>query len=120
VADQLGDARKKNEITVLSREQVEGQRRAVFGLSVDDDRLFRTGAQPAPRIESLDSTVTRVAVAGRGIFQVTFADGSVWRTTEAARQDPVVGDKVHVRRGALGSFLASFAGARSVRVQRVR
>ncbi len=119
-AGELASARSNNEVTVLSRDEVAQKRRSLFGLVLPDVNLFGRGAERMPAVEELDSTVARLAVAGRDVFTVTMADGTVWRTTERARINPAAGDKVHIRRGALGSYLASFAGGRSVRIERVR
>jgi hypothetical protein len=82
------------------------------------EQLRRTAAT-APVLK-IDSLITRVVNAGRDTFTLLLADGSVWRTSERARVPPETGDKITIRRAAMGSFLASFAGGRGVRIERLR
>ncbi|NJR78701.1 hypothetical protein [Sphingomonas corticis] len=119
-ADNLIVARQRNELTVLSPAEVKEGQRAVFGLPVSEQRLYGAKAAKIAPIETLDSTVTRLSRAGRDTFTVVLDDGSVWRTTERARYEPEVGNSVHIKRGAMGSYLGSFNRARSVRIERVR
>lgn len=119
-ADALQKAAGANELTVMSREEVAQKRRSLFGLPIDEGKLFGQPARNLPPIETLDSTVTRRTITGRDTFAVTLADGSVWRTLERARVAPEVGDGVHVSRGAMKGYFASFRGARGVRVERSR
>lgn len=119
-ADDLIAARQRNELTILSPAEVKEGQRAVFGLPVSEQRLYGAKAAKIAPIETLDSTVTRLSRAGRDTFTVVLEDGSVWRTTERARYEPAVGNSVHIKRGALGSYLGSFNDARSVRIERIR
>lgn len=112
-------AQRRRDITVLSREEVTEKRRSLFGLPVDDRKLFGGGADVAP-IETLEAKVTRVTVAGRAMFTVTLADNTVWRTTEPMRDEPVVGDDARIRRGTLGGYFGTFNRGRGVRIERVR
>lgn len=116
----LAKVRAGSGLTVLSGEEVRQRRRSLFGLSLPDINLFGSGGGKIPSVETLDSTVTGLSVSGREGLLLTFADKSVWRTVERGRIDPKVGDTVHIKRGALGSYLGSFNRQRSIRIQRVR
>lgn len=109
-SDSLIAARRSGAMTLLTAEEAAEQRRKAFG-----------SAKPRqPEITTLDSTVMNIAVVGRDQYRITLVDGSIWRTTEIVRVAPRVGNTVHIRRGALNSYLGSFSGARSLRIERVR
>ena len=120
----LDAAKQKDGLVVLNRTEIREKKRSLFGLKLPDINLFGTGKdsddEPAKtRIEEIETNVVSIQPAGRGRWQMRFADGSIWRTTEPAKIDPEKGDKVKVKRAALGSFRASFNGDYPVRVERV-
>lgn len=120
----LEAAKQKDGLVVLDRTEIRAKKRSLFGLKLPDINLFGSGKdsddEPAKtRVEEIETTVTSIQSAGRGRWQMRFADGSIWRTTEPAKIDPEKGDKVKVKRAALGSFRASFDGNYPVRVERV-
>jgi hypothetical protein len=118
----LAAARADSGLTAQTRDDQAQRRQAQFGLApegaVPPRRAERKDAPPV--VQELNSTVTRVVATGRDRLTVTLADGSVWRTTEPARSEPEAGDSVRIRRAALGSYLATFAGGRAVRIERLR
>ena len=115
----LAQASGDGSLTVMGREEVAAKQRSLFGLAANATPTDRR-APAIPQVDTLDSTVSRRVLAGRDEFAITLADGSVWRTLEKARIDPEAGDPVHIRRGAMNGYLASFKGARAVRIERVR
>jgi len=120
----LEAAKQKDGLVVLNQTEIREKKRSLFGLKLPDINLFGSGKDsddtPAKtRIEEIDTTIVSIQPAGRGRWQMRFADGSIWRTTEPAKVDPEKGDKVKVKRAALGSFRASFDGNYPVRVERV-
>lgn len=118
-ATALVAARANHGLVALSQEQMREREQAKFGLNPNRP-VPTSGPAGFPTIETLESKVTHVRPSARDLFVVTLADGSVWRTTEPARRDPATGEAVRIRRGALGSYLGSFAGMRSVRIERLR
>jgi hypothetical protein len=116
----LADARADDGLAVLSRDEVREKRRSLFGLALPDINLFGKTDDKIPRIDTLESTVTRVTASGRNKVTVYLADNSIWRTVELAKVNPKSGDTVRIKRGAIGSYLGSFGGARSISILRVR
>lgn len=59
---------------------------------------------------------------GIGQWQITLADGAVWRMTERVSmfRPPAPNETVTIRKGALGGFLMDVGKQASVRVMRVR
>lgn len=85
--------------------------------------------RPAPqRNASADADEVEVAVRsasdnGLRMWQITLADGAVWRMTEranAAFRPPAPNETVTIRKAALGSYLMEIGRQPSVRVERIR
>jgi len=86
-------------------------------------------ARPTPqRSASPDADEVEVAVQsardnGLRMWQITLADGAVWRMTERASagfRPPAPNETVTIRKAALGSYLMDVGHQSSVRVERVR
>ncbi len=94
-------------------------RRALFGFSLNAAPLFaRGGAQE--EIDAIESTLVRAREGSYGKWVFVLENGSVWRQIDSERlsRTPRAGMEIRVRQGAIGSYLLSVAGARSIRVQR--
>lgn len=118
----LDQAERAGDVVVVDREQVRETRRALFGFSMPSLAVFDRGAAPE-RIEALTTTLRSARqVGGRGPWLFELENGAVWRQiddeTLGTRATP--GSAVVVRSGAIGSFLLSVNGARSLRVRRER
>lgn len=116
----LETARADNGLAVLSREEVADKRRSLFGFQLPTINLFGRSGEKMPEIQNLESSVSTVTRSGRDRWLVRLADGSTWKTTEPARFPPRIGDSVKIKRAALGTFVASFDGDRSLRIERVQ
>lgn len=112
-------AEAAGEVVVVERSQVTQARRALFGFSLNALPLFTRGAEDAP-IEAIQSTLSRASQGASGKWVFTLEDGSVWAQTDSntLTRSPRPGVGINVRQGAVGSYLLSVNGARSVRVRR--
>lgn len=112
-------AEQQGEVTVIDRQQAQETRTRLFGLNLDTANLFGGLRQDGP-IESIETTLSSARQDGRGQWTFVLADGSIWRQidaeTLAARATP--GTSVRIRQAAMGSYLLSVGGARSVRARR--
>ncbi len=115
----LDQAEAAGEVVVVDRSQVVEARRALFGFSLDTLPLFNRGGQDE-RIDAIQSTLTRASQGSSGKWLFVLEDGSVWAQTDAnaLTRPPRPGTEISVRQGAVGSYLLSVNGARSVRVRR--
>jgi len=96
--------------------------RAQFGLNSAPEATIAkaAGVTKAAPIDSIESTVKQVFNESFGAYRIVLEDGSVWRTTEpASGRDPEPGDRIVVKRSAMGSFLANISGLRTVRIKRL-
>ncbi|MGD9599421.1 MAG: hypothetical protein AB7G76_15750 [Steroidobacteraceae bacterium] len=93
-----------------------------FGARGDLVREQERTAEPAePRLTRLEATVTAIAARPGGELVITLDNGQVWHqlpTGERFRLE--VGDKVVVKRGALGSYSMASPYGRAVKVRRTK
>lgn len=114
-------AEQQGEVTVIDRAQARETRTRLFGLDLDTANLFGRLRQDDP-VEAIETTLTSGRQDGRGQWTFVLADGSVWRQIDGEHVTSRVapGVPVRVRQGAVGSYLLSVNGSRSVRARRER
>lgn len=98
--------------------------------SVPRDPVRDFGASDIPvtrevresELAGITTTISAVSMNSNGRLIITTEAGSVWVQAEsvALPRDPKVGQKIELRRGAIGSFMAQVEGGRNFRVKRVR
>lgn len=114
-------AEREGEVTVVDRAQATETRRRLFGLDLDTANLFGGLRQDAP-VQSIETTLVSARQDGRGVWRFVLADGATWLQIDnerlTARATP--GSAVRIRQGAMGSYLLSVNGSRSVRARRER
>lgn len=112
-------AERQGEVTVVDQAQARETRTRLFGLSLENANLWGRLRQ-GDRIEAIETTLVRGSLDGRGKAVLVLADGSTWRQTDSerisARLTP--GAPVRIRQAAIGSYMLSVNGARSVRARR--
>lgn len=112
-------AERNRELVIVDRGEIRKTRRSLFGLAMPRIPFLDDGdTEAAPvRIEG----VVRSASVNREMWTVNLGD-SVWRTTESAQfqEPPKAGEKVMIRRGALGSFVLKVENKKGLRAIRVR
>jgi hypothetical protein len=105
---------------VVDRARANQARRGLFGFSVPSfGGLF--GGDDQDAIKQIESAVTRASRNAEGGWTVRLADGSTWTQTDdnPIALEPRSGDKVVVRRAALGSFTMSVNRQPGVKVRRI-
>jgi len=114
----LAQAQAEREVVVVDREAVRRTQRSLFGLTLPDvGRLFGDDEN-----NEINSTVVAAQYNNLGMASIQIEGGAVWVQTEGRpiSRRPRPGTAVRIRRGALGSYLLSVDGQRSVRVIRQR
>ncbi|HEY0027974.1 MAG TPA: hypothetical protein VGC35_08905 [Allosphingosinicella sp.] len=118
--EQLSAAIARKDVVVMGQADIAQTRRSLFGFSVPRLPLF--GGDNSKDIDEIASTIAQVRDLGMGKWQVRLAeDGGVWQTTESGRfmQDPRAGQKIVIKRGALGNYFLRIDGNRGVPGRRV-
>lgn len=107
-------------LVVIDRERVREARKGLFGFSVPSFGGLFAGDNDS-EVKQLDGVVaaaSRNAVTG---WTVRLVDGSVWTQADGdtIALSPKRGNKVVIKRGALGSFRMAVNGQLGVRVKRI-
>ena len=118
----LVTATRRGDTTIVDRAEVRAVRRSLFGYQMPKLPFFRGDDTAADSGDILETRVTAVRSLGYGRFRITVADGgAIWDTTESdsTMDDPRPGQAIKLKRGALGRYLLSINGQRSVTGRRV-
>ena len=109
---------QQGDLVAVDREKVRQTKRSLFGFSVPDLGLF--GGDDKDEVKEIEGVIAAVGMGHDG-YRVRLQDGSRWAQTDGKRiaLEPRVGDKVVIRRGALGSFIMRVAGQSGVKVERL-
>nr|NUR36873.1 hypothetical protein [Sphingomonas sp.] len=118
-AQGFADAMVKKEVVVLDKARANEARRSLFGFSIPNFGALLGGG--GDEISQIESTVTDVAENGDGGFTVKLADGSTWQQIDdtPVALAPRRGDKVVVKRGALGAYFVKLGSQPGFKAKRV-
>lgn len=118
-AGALADASSKGEVVVLNREEVRRTRRSLFGFNLPKLPFFNGDDSKDDQPEEIELTLKSIRQIESGKFVLGFEDGSTWQTTEAKSISPKVGQKITIKKAALGSYFIRVSG-RAVRGMRIK
>lgn len=114
-------AAARRDLIVVDRGQMRKAQRSLFGLTLPNLGIFGGGAgkQEGEGFTEIESTIGRAYLSGYR-WHVILEDGAHWVQidSEAPRRDPKPGQKIRIRRAALGSFLANINGQIAIRMRR--
>lgn len=113
----LSTASRNRELAVFDRNSMRQARRGIFGLSLPSLKIF--GGDKSEEVTEIDSKITGVRTANDGMPIFTLEDGARWKQTEGRDVYPRVGDTIHIKRAALGSYMANVDKQAGVRVVRL-
>lgn len=104
---------------VLDKAEVQRAKRSLFGFSLPSIKLFGSG-DDEQAIKELTAVMRSSVQLPGGLIRFELDDGGVWETTEQVMLAPRKGDRVTIKAGTLGSYVATAPGRRSARVRRLR
>ena len=106
-------------LVVVDREQANAARRSLFGFSLPN--FAGLLGNSADEVDQIESTVTSAGRNAEGGWTVALADGSMWTQTDDTPMAlaPRSGDKIVIRRRALGSFAMTVGRQPGVKVRRI-
>lgn len=119
-AGKLAAATAKGDVKVVDRADVVATRKSLFGFAVPKSPFFAGDDSAGEVTVEMDGVVKSFRADGYSKFTVTLDSGAVWMTTEPLPRDPKVGQKVHLRRGAIGSYFITINDARAARAIRLQ
>lgn len=120
----LEAAAQAREIAVVDTQQIRRTRRSLFGLRLPDLGIFGDDSddpEDGAAINEINSTIQAITSGADGRVHFVLAEGGVWAQTEGRRgRPPRTGQAIRIRRGPLGSYIASVDERPGVRVVRIR
>ncbi len=116
----LGNAVAKHDLVVFDRESVRKTKRGLFGFSIPNIGIFGDD-DDAVEIKQLDGVIAGLGQNSDGGYVFRLADGSRWTQMDSKpfALEPRGGDKVMIKKGALGSYIMSVAKQPGVKVKRI-
>lgn len=118
-------AAQRDEVVVLDKSELNKTRKTLFGFSFPKLPFLGGGDEDGDKpqeegVTHIDAVIASVRSLGYGKWQIGLEDGAQWMTTEAmTARDPKPGQKIELKRAAMGSFMGKVEGGRAVRMKRV-
>lgn len=122
LAERIAAARRSGDLLVLDRAKVVERKRRTFGLANPVGDVFGGGAEDrATQVTEVETTVQAVSpTANPGRWNMRLANGMVWQAVDSLPAPPRAGAPIKLKPALLGGYRASFGGARSFLVKRLR
>jgi hypothetical protein len=112
-------ARASGQLVAMDRQQVRRTRSSLFGLALPDLNIF--GDDSDDEAASIDTTIRSARQAPDGKWVIQLEDGARWAQTDSRNLAiyPRAGQRIRIRRAAMGSYLANVANQVAIRVRRL-
>ncbi|WP_420606831.1 hypothetical protein [Novosphingopyxis sp.] len=115
----LERAADDRDIVIADRESVRETRRGLFGFSLPKINLF--GGDDEEEFQEINTTIASARQIGYGYYSIELEDGARWEQTDGKLVlSPKSGQKIKIKRGAVGTFFANVNGQPGIRVRRVQ
>ena len=113
-------AQKSDQLFIASEDQVKESRRRLFGLTLPGLKIFGGAAGNDEEVKEIDGVIASVREAAAG-YVFTLADGAVWAQSDAhyLGRTPKAGQKIVIRKAALGSYMGKLEGGVGFRIRRL-
>jgi len=116
----LDAAEKKKDVVMMDREQVRETRRSLFGFSLPNVGLFGGKKEVVEDVGEIDSTIISAQPIANDRWSLVLAgEAGTWETSSPVKFDPRAGQKIHISKATMGSYLGSFGSNRGIRCRRV-
>lgn len=123
---EIDAAEQRKELVIVDQAEVKKARRGLFGLRLPDlGGLFGgdedgDGAEDLGGVTEITSTIKQATLSKSGRWTVVLEDGATWVQTEGRPIRTVKpGQKIRIRKAALGSFFANINDQTAIRMMRV-
>lgn len=113
----VASAIEKKDLVVIDKERATAAKRSLFGFSVPSFAGLLGGGD----LNEIEGTVVGATQNADGGWIIKLADGSVWSQTDdtPVALGPRHGDKVTVKRGALGSYFVKIGRQPGFKAKRI-
>lgn len=109
---------RARQLVIADRETMREARRGLFGLSLPQLKLFG-GDDDAEVIKEIGGTIKAVRSASDGMPIFVLADDTRWKQTDGRTVFAKAGDKIKIKRTAMGGYMANIDGRSGMRVVRL-
>ncbi|HEX8938210.1 MAG TPA: hypothetical protein VF776_08085 [Sphingomicrobium sp.] len=118
-AQGFAEAVGKKEVVIIDKARANEARRSLFGFSVPNFGALLGGG--GDEISQIEGTVDGVVENADGGWTIRLTDGSTWSQTDdtPVALPPRHGDKVVVKRGAMGSYFLKLGSQPGFKAKRV-
>ena len=116
----VSSANARGDLVVMDKEQVRKTRRSLFGLTLPDLGVFGGGELPGD-VDTLETTIRGAKEGPDGKWWFNLAEGGTWVQLDSRDfiVDPAPGQRVRVRRAAMGSYFMNVNKQTGIKVHRV-
>jgi hypothetical protein len=115
--ESMAMASTKRDLVVMERSTIKQAEKGLFGLSLPSIKIF--GGNDDDAVTEIESTISSVRRDINDALIITLADGARWRQIDSQPQMAKVGDKIKIRKAALGSFFANINGRSGFKMSRM-
>jgi len=114
-------AAASGEVSVVDRAELRQARRALFGFTMPKLPFFAGDRSAEDQKDEIDSTIKSAKQIGYERYQIVLSDGAIWETSQTplSFSEPRKGQKIHIKRGPLGSYFLEVDGQVAVKGRRV-
>jgi hypothetical protein len=114
----LTEASKKGQVVVVDEAGAREVHKQAFGFAINLGPVLGFGK--GEQVNTVSSTLAGVWKTGDGHWIVRTAEGQVWRQIDSDDlfNNPKVGQKLEITRGAIGSYFMTIGDDRPMRVHR--
>lgn len=113
----MAESTQKKDVVVIDRATIRETKRGLFGISLPKIKMF--GGNDDVEVNQIESSIASAHAAKDGFSVFVLADGSRWKQTEGRFTYPKPGQKIVVKRAALGGFMANVNDQPGIRVIRL-
>ena len=115
----LAAARDKEDIVVADRATIRETKKGLFGFELPKLKLFGGTERDSDEVKEIESTISAVRNTADGMAVFTLADGARWKQTDGGNTFAKPGLAIRIKRGTLGSYLATIDKGAFIRVVRL-
>lgn len=119
----LDEAERSKTVVVIDKTQMRAARKGIFGLTLPSLSKI-VGGEPddgdEEAVTQIESKIERISRTSDGRWIFIIEDEAKWVQTDRRNliRDPKSGQKISIRKAAMGSYLANVDGQTAIRVRR--
>lgn len=116
-------ATQSGQLSIVDRTDLKAARRSLFGFQLPRLPFFNGDKSADDVPDRIETTIVSAQQLGGGRYRITLADqGAVWETTDSPMRlmAPRAGDKIVIKKGAVGSYFLRIDGQVGVKGRRIR